>query len=116
MQKRNASYRLLAVLLLAITGFPALSTNAYADSRKTDQGVALNDQGQQHSDAWITTQVKAKLLEQHIRTGLDVKVTTDDGVVKLSGYVKKAKEVTLADKVASSVEGVKRVQNDLTIK
>jgi osmotically-inducible protein OsmY len=69
-----------------------------------------------HSDTWITTKVKAKLLEENFKTGVDIKVSTHDGVVQLAGYVKKADQVSLASDIAANVEGVKRVQNDLIIK
>jgi len=114
---QNHKVGLLSLLLAAAAIASPLGLTTHADSIGNDQQVTKEQSQQgQHSDAWITAQVKAKLLAEHFRTGMDVKVTTEDGVVKLSGYVNKADEVALADKVASGVEGVVRVQNDLTIK
>jgi len=46
---------------------------------------------------------------------MGVSVATEDGVVSLSGTVKSKAERTKATAVASKVEGVKKVKNDLKV-
>lgn len=67
-------------------------------------------------DSAITTKVKAKLYDDPVTSGWDIKVTTHKGVVQLSGFVKSSKEKDRASEVARQVEGVKSVSNDLIIK
>jgi len=46
---------------------------------------------------------------------MNVSVTTEDGVVNLSGSVKSKAERSKASAVATKVEGVKKVKNDLKV-
>jgi hyperosmotically inducible protein len=104
---------LLSVLAIAIPGAPAIA----ADAAKADNGSFIVAAGEEHHpDAWITTKVKGKLLAEHFLTGLEIKVSTHDGVVQLSGSVKTADQVSMAEKLAAGIDGVKRVQNDLIVK
>jgi osmotically-inducible protein OsmY len=67
-------------------------------------------------DSAITTKVKAKLYEDPATSGWDIKVSTDKGVVQLSGFVKSSREKDRAGEIARKVEGVKSVANDLIVK
>jgi hyperosmotically inducible protein len=66
-------------------------------------------------DTWITAKVKALMLRQDILSALDIHVETRNGVVQLAGFVKKPEQIAQAVRVAGSVRGVKRVQNDLLV-
>ncbi|MGA7948555.1 MAG: BON domain-containing protein [Thiobacillaceae bacterium] len=104
---------LLTALVIAIPGAPVVA----AAAAKADNGSFIVAAGEEHHpDAWITTKIKSKLLAEHFLTGLEIKVSTHDGVVQLSGFVKTADQVNMAEKLAAGVDGVKRVQNDLVIK
>lgn len=105
----------LAALLAALSGAPALADTSQP-SGGTSGPATAGQAGARNSDAWITTEVKAKLLAEHFRTGVDVKVTTNDGVVQLDGTVDRAKQITQAENIANSVKGVKRVDNNLKVK
>lgn len=72
--------------------------------------------GAYFDDGWITTKVKASLVKDDLMNGLDVKVTTQNGVVQLSGFVESSDQVARAVKIASGVEGVKQLENNLLIK
>jgi hyperosmotically inducible protein len=72
--------------------------------------------GQYIDDSTITTKVKAALLADPDVSGLDVKVETFKGVVQLSGFVDDQKQANRAVEIARSVDGVKRVENKLTVK
>jgi osmotically-inducible protein OsmY len=113
---------LTAALLVAISVPGTLSAAGGPDemgkatpsleSRSTDQRTEVGDYV---SDAWITTKVKAMLLKDEGTTGLAIGVTTEDGVVQLSGFVDKQEQISRAGEIAEGVKGVKRVQNDLRV-
>ncbi len=100
---------LISVLVVFLAG-GAVSVVA------ASQPGPLAEATQTPTDTTITAKVKADLLKSSLLTGLQVKVSTEEGVVQLAGYVDKAEQVTQAYDIASRVSGVKRVQNDLRIK
>jgi hyperosmotically inducible protein len=67
--------------------------------------------GSEHpvSDSWITTKVKSELLADNMTKGFDVKVTTTNGVVVLSGNLPSEAAISHAKAVAEKVDGVKSV-------
>lgn len=71
--------------------------------------------GEKIDDSSITAQVKMSLLYHRSTSGLKTKVETKDGVVTLSGKAKNAAEKDLATKFAKDVNGVKSVENLMTI-
>jgi osmotically-inducible protein OsmY len=66
-------------------------------------------------DASITAQVKSSLLSHRSTSALKTRVTTDNGVVTLSGTAKNAAEKDLVGKLANDINGVKSVINHMTI-
>lgn len=58
------------------------------------------------SDAWITTKVKTDLLASPDVSGLDIKVETSNGVVRLSGDVKSQAQIDKAISITKSIKGV----------
>jgi len=66
-------------------------------------------------DASITALVKMTLLYHRSTSALNTKVATNRGVVKLNGKAKDASEINLATKFANDVNGVKSVNNQMTI-
>jgi osmotically-inducible protein OsmY len=71
--------------------------------------------GEKIDDASITAQVKMTLLYHRSTSALKTSVTTKRGVVTLSGKAKNAAEKDLATKFANDVNGVKSVNNKMTI-
>jgi len=71
--------------------------------------------GDKIDDASITAQVKMTLLSHRSTSALNTSVTTKKGVVTLSGKAKNAAEKDLATKFANDVNGVKSVNNRMTI-
>jgi hyperosmotically inducible protein len=67
-------------------------------------------------DVAITTAVKTKLVADDQTKARDIKVITDKGVVQLVGQVDSVNEMREAESVARSVDGVKAIKNDLTLK
>ena len=66
-------------------------------------------------DASITALVKMTLLYHRSTSALNTSVTTNKGVVTLSGKAGNASEKDLATKFAKDVNGVKSVKNHMTI-
>jgi hyperosmotically inducible periplasmic protein len=72
--------------------------------------------GQVVDDSTITTEVKAKLLNDSITKGLAVSVETFEGQVTLTGAVDTGQQREKAGQIASRVKGVKKVNNLVNIK
>jgi hyperosmotically inducible protein len=66
-------------------------------------------------DASITAQVKSSLMSHHSTSALHTTVSTTDGVVTLSGVAKNEAEKTLVTKLATDINGVSSVINNMTI-
>ncbi|MGD0821724.1 MAG: BON domain-containing protein [Desulfomonilia bacterium] len=71
--------------------------------------------GEKIDDASITAQVKMTLLYHRSTSALNTKVETKRGVVTLYGKASNAAELDLATKLANDVNGVKGVNNRMTI-
>lgn len=71
--------------------------------------------GEKIDDASITAQVKISLLSHRSTSALKTKVVTTDGVVTLTGVTKNAAEKTLVTKLATDINGVESVVNNMTI-
>jgi osmotically-inducible protein OsmY len=59
--------------------------------------------------------VKYALHENNATSGTDIHVTTNNGVVTLSGQVRKHRQALEAAKVARSTEGVRDVVNQIEV-
>ena len=67
-------------------------------------------------DSVITAKVKVALVKDPEVKALEVSVTTDEGVVILSGSVDSEKQAQRAQEIANSVAGVKSVKSSLVVK
>lgn len=72
--------------------------------------------GQALDDTIIAAQVRKQIAAKVTEEGRDINVTVSDGVVQLSGYVASADVKNLAADVASTVQGVQDVRNDIALK
>ena len=75
----------------------------------------VSDAGTAVADTAITTQVKAKLIDAERLDGMDISVDTESGVVTLTGMVPTDEARTLAGELASTVDGVISVTNELVV-
>jgi hyperosmotically inducible periplasmic protein len=71
--------------------------------------------GDKIDDASITAEVKSSLLSHHSTSALHTMVSTTDGVVTLSGIAKNDAEKSLVTKLATDINGVNSVINNMTI-
>jgi hyperosmotically inducible protein len=71
----------------------------------------------QADDVGIKTSVKAKLAEDvRFSTLTNIEVNSTNGIVTLAGQVHNIDEKRAAERVAASVSGVKKVNNELQVK
>jgi len=66
-------------------------------------------------DATLTAKVKAKMIADGRVSATRVNVESVEGVVTLKGEVQTPQENTAAEDIAKTVEGVKRVSNEITV-
>ena len=102
MKQTSFSAVFLAAMLASIPGcaanLPQESTGEYID------------------DAVITTKVKASLLDQPSLKSFEIHVETFKGTVNLSGYVASQSTIDKAVEVASGVNGVRSVKNEMRLR
>ncbi len=72
--------------------------------------------GEVITDTWITTKVKAALIEDPVVKAREVNVETFKGTVQLSGFVSSQAAMQQAVRVARGIKGVTSVKNDMRIK
>ena len=97
-------------LAAALTAFAVLSTAGCAVMRDQQSVGAYVD------DATITTQVKARMLDNPGVAGTSISVETLNGTVMLSGFAKTTTERSAAETIARDVTGVKEVKNEIAIR
>src|SRR5262245_60056097 len=105
-------------LFLIIFSFSLLfNGNAFSDEsrvnveRRTTTGLL----DAQDADNYISSQVRVALRMDNGFVERDVQIVTRDGVVTLTGPVMNAGVKASLEKRAAAIEGVRSVQNDLTI-
>jgi len=67
-------------------------------------------------DTTITTQIKARMVDDKSVDAAAISVETLKGTVQLSGFAKPAEEKERAEAIARRVNGVKAVQNSIAIR
>jgi osmotically-inducible protein OsmY len=72
--------------------------------------------GQYVDDATITTQIKARWIEDKTVDAASFKVETMKGTVQISGFAKNAAEKAQAEAIARRVNGVVAVQNSIAVR
>lgn len=125
----------IAAGLLAVsmtTGCNRTDNTAEETGRKIDQaqdnaaaqmdqaGAQVKEQaaaaGEKIDDAAITAKVKTALIAEPGLKALQIDVDTANGIVTLSGTVDSSNNLDRATQVAQAVQGVKSVDNRLTVK
>jgi hyperosmotically inducible protein len=93
----------------AVSGVKGVENNLVIKSASQTAGGAIDD-------STITAKVKSALIDSSDTKAGDIKVETRGGVVQLSGFVASEAQKTAASKVAQAVEGVKSVNNSISVK
>ena len=97
-------------LAAAIAVAALLTTAGCAVSRGQETVGAYVD------DTAITTAVKARFLDNKDVDGTSIRVETLNGTVMLSGFAKSALEKNTAESIATRVNGVKSVKNEIAVR
>lgn len=100
------------VLIAAGIGVATVAPAYAADT----MAHAKSEAAQYIDDATVTAHIKAKFAEDKTVGAVNIGVETKDGIVQLSGFSTKAAEKVRAEEIARSVEGVKRVENDIVVR
>lgn len=103
---RTAHFTILA----AATAVALLTATGCAVTRGQETVGAYID------DATITTQIKARFVDNTQVAASSISVETLNGVVLLSGFAKNTTEKTLAESIARGVNGVKSVRNEIAVR
>ena len=72
--------------------------------------------GEVIDDSLLTAKVKAALIESPETKAHQITVETKEGVVQLSGFVDSQNAKAAASTIALSVNGVKTVRNEISVK
>ncbi len=96
-------------LAKAVEGVTSVQNKLMVKDGKSTPGNVLDD-------SVITVKVKSALLADDQTRGSEFAVSSNKGIVQLSGYVDSADEQARATTVARNVEGVQSVVNDTSIK
>ena len=67
-------------------------------------------------DSTITTQVKARMVENKQVDAAAISVETMKGTVMLSGFAKNGTERVMAETIARGVKGVTNVKNEIAVR
>jgi osmotically-inducible protein OsmY len=91
----------------------------YVKSVNNEMTIAKNPMqpttGDKIDDASITAEIKSSLLSHRSTSALHTGVSTTDGIVTLSGTAKNDAEKSLVTKLATDINGVTGVINNMTI-
>ncbi len=96
-------------LAKAVDGVHSVDNKLMIKDGKTTAGAVLDD-------SVVTVKVKTALMTDAHTKASNIAVTTNKGIVQLSGFVDSSDEQARATSVARNVEGVQSVVNDTSIK
>jgi hyperosmotically inducible periplasmic protein len=77
--------------------------------------TASETMGEKIDDASITAEVKSSLMTHRSTSAIKTKVQTADGIVTVTGVAKNAAEKSLVTKLATDINGVTSVVNNMTV-
>ena len=93
---------LFAILLASLLGCAGTSTQ--------------ESTGEYMGDTWITSKVKAAILNEPSLKSAEINVETFKGTVQLTGFVSSRANIDTAVAVARGIKGVTSVRNDMRVK
>jgi hyperosmotically inducible periplasmic protein len=121
----------------AIVGAPSSTVTRFEETAMTVRSVAIalvmsmgaatllpgcavtrgqSSVGEYIDDTTITTQVKAKFVDNKVVSAAAISVETLNGTVLLSGFAKSTDERATAESIARGVKGVKAVRNEIAVR
>lgn len=106
----NALISTFATLLVAASAATVIVRTAHAGTSPHESAGEMLD------DTVMTTKIKAAFVQDEKVSALRINVTSNKGIVQLSGFANSPQEVARAAEVARKVPGVKDVKNDILLK
>lgn len=93
-----------------VNNLVSLDSTALALARETS---AAAPEGPQPSDSWVIDKIQASYRFSRNLDGLNIKVASEAGLVRLSGEVVSSEQKTIAVEIARQIVGVRGVDADL---
>lgn len=103
---KGATSALLSIMLAALTGCQSLPGSPGLGSFINPSPTSNN----------ITSSVQAAFDNEPVLRGIPIKIEARNETVRLSGYVKTIRQSDMAAFIASKVNGVKVVDNNLIVR
>jgi len=100
---------MLGALALIVAGCDSRQTGTAATPSRTTIGTEIDD-------GIIAAKVKSSLIADADVKSFEIKVEVHKGEVQLSGFVDNQMQIDRATKIAYQIEGVKGIQNNMTLK
>lgn len=107
--KKTLKHIALGLLAITVAVGTITTTGCSSGEYKRSSGEYLDDQT-------LTARVKSALFSDPNVSGFQVNVDAYRGVVSLSGFVDTAAQKARAEEVARNVNGVRQVQNNLSVR
>jgi hyperosmotically inducible protein len=104
------------ILGLVTAALSLLAAGCSKSQDETQASAAKTTVGTEIDDTVVTTKVKSALLADADIKSFDLKVETRKGAVQLSGFVDNQAQIDRAIAATSAIEGVKSVENGITLK
>lgn len=103
--------------LIAVALLPLALSACGSSSSSYDRARAnyYDSRGEYLEDAALTSKVAAAILDEPRLRDSTIRVSTYGNIVQLSGDVKSMRDAYIAEDIAASVIGVRRVDNDLRV-
>ncbi len=102
-------------IALRTVGVAQVENQLQVAPQADNAGAAMQPAAETPADPWISTRVAASLrFDRTINAGR-IHVSTEDGVVTLSGWVRTAADKRVAAEISSDIEDVKAVTNALRV-
>ncbi|KTC76143.1 phospholipid binding protein [Legionella birminghamensis] len=95
---------------------PLLTLSLLAGCQSISGFSGYNQPFLANSDEQISNAIRTSFSENEILEDAPIQISSDHGVVTLSGYVKKIRQADVAEQIASQVNGVKTVENRIIIR
>jgi osmotically-inducible protein OsmY len=105
------SLRIISTSLVLLLGTGAVLFSSGCAGTATREST-----GEYIDNSAITTKVKSALAADEVVKAREINVDTFRGTVQLSGFVNTSAEKERAEQIASGVQGVKEVRNNITVK
>jgi len=99
----------LLSLAFLLTGIAFISSGCAGTATRASTGEMIDD-------SVITAKVKTELIRDEFVKARDVNVDTFRGTVQLSGFVEREEQKARAGEIASQINGVQNVVNNITVK